>query len=48
MVAAQKKYRERLNSFLADFGSYHKTISYKDNNNENLFKDLLDNFSIWF
>ena len=44
VVKAQKAYTEKLREFVKDYGSYHNTYTYKDNDNFfNLF-NLLD----WF
>ena len=43
MVAAQKAYRETLEAFIKDYGTYHMTSSSTDD-----FPVLFDFFSKWF
>ena len=43
ILDAQKAYREKLNNFIEDYGSFHMTVR-KENNT---YSDLLDSFFNW-
>lgn len=44
ILAAQKTYREKLDSFVKDYGSFHMTIKTGDGNPFDLFNSFFDRF----
>ena len=45
VVEAQKVYREKLNAFIKDYGSFHMTLKTGDGNPFDLFHSFFEN---WF
>ena len=46
ILEAQKVYREKLNAFIKDYGSFHMTVRTGENNPFDFFEDFWKNF--WF
>lgn len=46
ILAAQKAYREKLDAFVKDYGSFHMTIKTGDGNPFDLFNSFFDR--LWF
>lgn len=46
ILEAQKVYREKLNAFVKDYGSFHMTVRTGENNPFDFFEDFWKNF--WF
>ena len=46
ILEAQKIYREKLDAFVKDYGSFHMTINTGEGNPFNLFHNFFENF--WF
>lgn len=44
ILEAQKVYREKLNAFMKDYGSFHMTLRTGEDNPFNLFESFFDRF----
>ena len=44
VLEAQKAYREKLNAFVKDYGSFHMTLKTGEDNPFNLFESFFDRF----
>ena len=44
VLEAQKVYREKLNAFVKDYGSFHMTLKTGEDNPFNLFESFFDRF----